>query len=143
MCVETDLYPYRGTGCLQVLLGFGHQDGFVAGEHRAVAVCGRVSFARHHPRCLHGDGHSLGAVQAVGGVVEAPAGAQPQAEALGSPHPAVRVPSLVVGVLRGLGAALSCDGDEGFGGGARWHWGRVLLVIGRVGDRWKTPDTQR
>lgn len=135
VCVETDLYPYRGTGCLQVLLSFGHQDGFVTGEHRAVAVCGRVSFPRHDPRCLHGYGYSLGAVQAVGGVVEAPAGAQAQAQALRVPHPTVRVPSLVVGVLRGLGAALGRDGDEGFGGGAGWHWRRGLFVIGCVGDR--------
>ena len=135
--VETDLYPYRGTGSLQVLLSFGHQDGFVAGEHRAVAVCGWVSSSCHHCRCLHGDGHSLSAVQAVGGVVEASAGAQSQAEALGSPHPAVRAPSLVVSVLHGLSAALGCDGDEGFGGGAGGHWGRVLLVSGRVGDSWK------
>lgn len=79
-----------------------------------MAVRGWVSFPRHQPCCLHGDGHSLGAVQAVSGVVEAPAGAQPQAEALRGPHPAVRMPSLVVGVLHGLGAALGRDGDEGF-----------------------------
>lgn len=105
-----------------------------------MAVRGRVSFPRHDPRGLHGYCNSLGAVQAVRGVVQAPA--QPQAEALGGPHPSVWVPSFVVGVLRGLGAALGRDGDEGFGGGARWHWRRGLLVIGRVGDSWKDRQTE-
>lgn len=45
---------------------------------------------------------------------------------------------LVIGVLRGLGAALCCDGDEGFGGTAGGHWGRGPLIggsTGSVGDR--------
>lgn len=134
---STDLYPYRGPRCLQVLLSLGHQDGLVAGEHGAVAVCGRVSFSSHDPGCLHGDGHSLGAVQAVGGVVEGPSWGQPQAEAVRGPHSTVRVPCLVVGVLGGLGATLGCDGDEGFGGGAGRDRRRGLLVVGCVGDGWK------
>lgn len=102
-----------------------------------MAVCGRVSFSGHDSGCLHGYGHSLGAVQAVGGVIEGPAWAQPQAEAVRGPHSTVRVPCLVVGVLCGLGAALGRDGDEGFGGGAGRDRRRRLLVVGCVGDGWK------
>ena len=102
-----------------------------------MAVRGRVSFSSHDTGRLHGYGHCLGAVQAVRGVVEGPAWAQPQAEAVGGPHPTTRVPPLVVGILGGLGAALGCDGDEGFGGCAGWNWWRGLLVVGCVGDGWK------
>lgn len=102
-----------------------------------MAVCGRVSFSSHDSGGLHGYGHSLGAVQAVGGVIEGPAGVEPQAEAIRGPHATMRVPPLVVGVLGGLGAALGGDGDEGFGGGAGWNWRRGLLVVGCVGDGWK------
>lgn len=135
---ETNLYPYRGPRCLQVLLSFGHQDGFVTGEYRAVAVCGRVSFPSHDSSCFHGYGHRLGAVQTVGGVIEGLAGTQSQTEAFTCPHPTMRVASLMVSILGGLGAALGCDGDEGFGGGAWWDGGRGLLVVGRVGDSWKS-----
>lgn len=99
-----------------------------------MAVCGRVSFSRHDSGCLHGYGHSLGAVQAVGGVIKGPAWVQPQAEAIRGPHPTMRVPPLVVGVLGGLCAALGRDGDEGFGGGAWWDRWRSLLVVGCIGD---------
>lgn len=99
-----------------------------------MAVCGRVSFSCHDASCLHGYGHSLGAVQAVGGVVEGTAGTQPQAEAIGGPHPTMRVPPLVVRILGGLSAALGRDGDEGFGGGAGRDRRRGLLVVGCVGD---------
>lgn len=133
----TNLYPNGGSGRLQVLLGFRHQDGLVAGEHRAVAVCGRVPLSDHDPGGLHGYGHSLGAVQAVGGVIKDPARIQAQAQAVGGPHPAARVPRLVVGVLGGLGAALSRDGDEGFGSGTGRDRRRGLLIVGRVGDGWK------
>lgn len=102
-----------------------------------MAVCGRVSFPGHDSGCLHGYGHGLGAVQTVGGVIEAPAWAQPQTETIRGPHPTVRVPPLVVGVLGGLSAALGRDGDEGFGGGAWWDWRGGLLVVGCVGDGWK------
>lgn len=102
-----------------------------------MAVRGRVSLSRHDPGRLHCDGHRLGAVQAVGGVVEGPSRAQTQAEAVRGPHSAVRVPGLVVGVLGGLGATLGCDGDEGFGGGAGRDGRRGLLVVGCVGDGWK------
>lgn len=130
---QTDLYAYRRPGGLQVLLSLGHQDGLIAGEHRAVAVRGRVSFSSHNPGRLHGYGHGLGAVQAVGGVIQGPAQVQAQAKTVRGPH-AVRVPPLVVGVLGGLSAALGCDGDEGFGGGARWDRRRGLLVIRGVSD---------
>ena len=100
-----------------------------------MAICGRVSFSRHDPGRLHGDGDGLGAVQAVGGVVDGPARVQPQAEAVRGPHPTV--PPVVVGVLGGLGAALGRDGDEGFGRGAGRDWRRGLLVVGCVGDGWK------
>lgn len=46
--------------------------------------------------------------------------------------------SLVVGILRGLSAALRCDGDEGFRGGTRGHGWRGPLIggcTGCVGDR--------
>lgn len=46
--------------------------------------------------------------------------------------------SLVVGVLRGLCAALCCDGDEGLGGAARGDRRRRPLIggsAGGVGDR--------
>lgn len=102
-----------------------------------MTVCGRVPFPSHDSGRLHGYGNSLGAVQAVGGVIEGPAWAQPQAETVRSPHPTMRVPPLVVSVLGGLGAALGRDGDEGFGGGARWDRRRGLLVVGCVGDGWK------
>lgn len=102
-----------------------------------MAVCGRVSFSSHDSGCLHGYGHSLGAVQAVVGVIEGPARVQPQAEAVRGPHPTMRVPPLVIGVLGGLGAALGRDGDEGFGGGAGRDRRRGLLVVGCVGDGWK------
>lgn len=52
----------------------------------------------------------------------------------------------MVGVLRGLGAALCCDGDEGFGGTAGGHWrGRPLIggSTGGVGDRWGERETQK
>lgn len=96
-----------------------------------------MPFPSHDSCCLHGYGHSLGAVQAVVRVIEGPAWAQPQTEAIGGPHPAVWVPSLVVGVLRGLSAALGCDGDERFRGGAGRdrRWG--LLVVWGVGNGWK------
>lgn len=45
---------------------------------------------------------------------------------------------LVIGILRGLSAALCCDGDEGFGSTAGGHWGRGPLIggsTGSVGDR--------
>lgn len=107
-----------------------------------MAVCGRVPFPGHHPGRLHGDGHSLGAVQAVGGVVEDPAGAQAQGQLVGGPHAPAREPGLVVGVLGGLCAALGRDGDEGLGGGAGRDRRRGLLVVGRVGDGWgKAEDT--
>lgn len=99
-----------------------------------MAVRRGVSLPRHDTGRLHGYGRGLGAVQAVGGVVEASARVQPQAETIGGPHPATREPPLVVGVLRGLGAALGRDGDERFGGGAGRDWGRGLLVVGCVGD---------
>lgn len=102
-----------------------------------MAICGWVPFPSHDSGCLHGDGHSLGAVQAVGGVVKSPAWVQAQAEAVRGPHSTMRVPPLVVGVLGGLGAALGCDGDERFGGGARRDRRRGLLVVGCVGDGWK------
>lgn len=95
---KTNLYPYRGARRLQVLLSLGHQDGLVAGEHRAVTVCGWMSLPSHDPGCFHGYGHSFSAVQAVSGVIKDPAWGQPQAEAI-IPHPAVRVPPLMVGVL--------------------------------------------
>lgn len=135
--METNLYPYGGAGGLQVLLSLGHQDGLVTREHGAVAVRGRVSFSSHDPSGLHGYRHGLGTVQAVDGVVEPPARTQAQAEAVRRPHPAVRLPPLVVGVLGGLCAALGRDGDEGFGGGARRDWWGGLLVAWCVGDGWK------
>lgn len=79
-----------------------------------MAVCGRVSLPSHDARRLHGYGHCLRTVQAVGGVIQDPARVEPQAETVRGPHPAMRVPPLVVGVLRGLCAALGRDGDEGF-----------------------------
>lgn len=134
---KTDLYPYRRSRCLQVLLSLWHQDGLIAGEHWAVAVCWRVSFSCHDSGCLHGYGHGLCTVQAVGGVVQASTWVQPQAEAVRGPHPPMRVPPVMVGILRRLSAALGCDGDEGFGGGAWWDRRRGLLVVGCVGDGWK------
>lgn len=106
-----------------------------------MAVRGRVSLPSHHSGRLHGDGHSLGAVQAVGGVVEGPAGAQAHGEFVGSPQSSTGEPCLVVGVLGGLCAALGRDGDEGFGGGARRDRGRGLLIVGCVGDGWKRQRT--
>lgn len=99
-----------------------------------MAVSRWMSLSSHHPSCLHSYGHSLGAVQAVSGVIEAPSWTQPQAEAIGRPHPTVKVSPLVVSILGGLGAALGRDGDEGFGGGARWYWRWGLLVARCVGD---------
>lgn len=99
-------------------------------------VRGRVSLPSHDPGRLHGYGDSLGAVQAVCGVVEGPAWAQPQAEAVGGPHPTTRVPTFMVGVLGGLSAALCRDGDERFGGGAGRNRRRGLLIAGCVGDGW-------
>jgi len=142
---STNLDPYGGAWRLQVLLRLGHQDGLVTGQHRAVAVRGGVPLAGHGARCLHGYAHGLGAVQAVGGVVQgrgraeaqAQAQAQAQARAVGGPHAAPRVPPLMVGVLGGLCAALGRDGDEGLGGGAGRDGGRGLLVAGGVADGWK------
>ncbi len=101
-----------------------------------MTVCRRVPLTSHVSGCLHGYGHSLSAVQAVGGVIESPAWAQPQAEAI-IPHPTMRVPPLMVGVLGGLRAALGRDGDKRFGGGAGRDRRGGLLVIGCVGDCWK------
>lgn len=106
-----------------------------------MAVCGRVSFSSHDAGCLHGYGHSLGAVQAVGGVIEGPAWTQAQAEAVRGPYAPMRKPPLMVGVLRGLGAALGRDGDEGFGSVTGRDWRRALLVVGCVGDDWKDEKT--
>lgn len=102
-----------------------------------MAVCGWVSLSCHGSGCLHGYSHSLGAVQAVGGVIEGPAWAQAQAEAIRGPHSTMRMPCLVVGILGRLGAALGRDGDEGFGGGAWWYWRRGLFVVWCVGNGWK------
>lgn len=99
-----------------------------------MAVCGWMSLSGHDPRRLHGYRHGLGAVQAVDRVIEGPAWTEPQREAVRGPHPTMAVPPLVVGVLGGLCAALGCDGDEGFGGGAGRHRWRGLLVARCVGD---------
>ena len=103
-----------------------------------MAVCGGVPLARHGARRLHGYADGLGAVQAVGGVVQGRAQAEPQAQAVRGPHAPPRVPTLVVGVLGGLCAALGRDGDEGLGGGAGRDGGRGLLVARGVADGWKT-----
>lgn len=97
-------------------------------------VCGRVSFSSHDSGRLHRYSNSFGAIQAVVGVVEASARGQPQADAVGRPHPTMRVLPLVVGVLGGLGATLGRDGDERFGGGAWRDWRRGLLIARCVGD---------
>lgn len=106
-----------------------------------MAVRGRVSLPSHHSGRLHGNGHSLGAVQAVGGVVEGSVGAQAHGEFVRSPQSSAGEPCLVVGVLSGLCAALGRDGDEGFGGGARRDRGRGLLIVRCIGDSWKRQRT--
>lgn len=100
-------------------------------------VSGWVSFSSHDSGRLHGYTHSLGAIQALGGIIVGPAGAQPQAETIRGPHPTTRVSLFMVGILGGLSAALGRDGDERFGGGAGWNWRRGLLIAGGVSDGWK------
>lgn len=77
-------------------------------------------------RRLHGHGDRLGAVQAVHGAVDG------TAEAVRGPQAAPWVPAILVGILRGLCAALSCHRDKRLGGGARGHGRRGLLVTGRI-----------
>ena len=77
---------------------------------------------------LQGQVHGLVAVQTVRGVVEAPTVLGPRGHPLGA--------AVLVGVLRGLRAALRRDRDQGFGGGPRGHGWRRLLVV-RVRDSCK------
>lgn len=116
------LDPNGGALALEELLGLGHQDGLVAGPRGASLALGSVALGRGR---LQGQAHGLGAVQTVRGVVEAVAVRGPGGHPLGS--------AVLVGVLRGLRAALRRHRDQGFGGGAGGHGRRRLLVAG-VGD---------
>lgn len=93
-----------------------------------------VSLSGHHSSCLQSYGHSLGAVQAVVGVIQGSAWAKSQAEAISGPDPSTGVSPVVVGILGRLSAALGCDGDERFGRRSGWNWRRGLLITRRVGD---------
>lgn len=134
MCVSWFyLYPYGGTWRFEVFLSLGHQHRLVTRLHRAVAARGGVPLA---PCRLHGQHHHIGAVQAVGRVVE---GSTRAAQTVRCPQDTPpRVPPLVVGVLGGICAALGCHRDEGLGGGARWHRrGRLCLIARCVRHRWR------
>lgn len=127
------LNPYGRAWCFEVFLSLGHEHRLVTCLHGAVAARGGVPLAR---RCLHGQRHRLGTVQAVGGVVE---GSTRAAQTVRCPQDTPpRVPPLVVGVLGGICAALGCHRDEGLGGGARWHRrGRLCLIARCVRHRWR------
>jgi hypothetical protein len=93
-------------------------------------------------RRLHGQRHRLGTIQAVGGVVEVSTRAAQTVRRPQDTPP--RVPSLVVGILGGICAALGRHRDEGLGGGARWHrrW-RLCLIARRVRHRWRASRERR
>lgn len=116
------LDPDGGASALEEVLGLGHQDGLVAGPHGAALALGGEALGCGR---LQGKAHGLGAVQTVCGVVEAAAVLGPWGHPLGA--------AVLVGVLRGLRAALRGHRDQGLGGGARGDGRRRLLVV-RVGD---------
>lgn len=111
------LDPYRGTTTLEKLLCFGHQNGLVTGADGGALALGPVALGSC---CLQGEVHGLVAVQAVGGVVDPPPILGPRGNPL--------CPAVVVGVLRGLCAALSCHGDQGLGRGTRGYWWWCFFV---------------
>lgn len=92
------LDPDGGAPAPEELLGFGRQDGLIAGPPQAaqaaLALCG-VALGGG---CLQGQVQGLVAVQTVRGVVEATAVLGPRGHPLGA--------AVLVGILRGLGAAL-------------------------------------
>lgn len=116
------LDPNGGALALEEFLGLGRQDGLVAGPRGASLALGGVALGRGR---LQGQAHGLVAVQTVRGIVEAAAVRGPGGHPLGA--------AVLVGILRGLGAALRGHRDQGLGGGARGHGGRRLLVAG-IGD---------
>lgn len=117
----------RGTWGFQILLSLGHQHCLVTCLDGGVATQRRMPLAR---RRLHGHCDRLSAVQAVCGAVDG------TTKAIRGPQTASRMPALLVGILCGLCAALSCHRDKRLGGGARGHRRWSLLVTGRIWYRW-------
>lgn len=119
------LDPDGGAPALEEVLGLGHQDGLVAGPRGAALAFGGEALGCGR---LQGKAHGLVAVQTVRGVVEAAAILGPRGHPLGA--------AVLVGVLRGLGAALRRHRDQGLGGGARGD-GRWRFLVIRIGDSCK------
>lgn len=119
------LDPDGGAPALEEALSLGHEGGLVTGPHRAALALGGMALGRGR---LQGQAHGLVAVQTVRGVVEAAAVLGPRGHPLGA--------AVLVGVLRGLGAALCRHRDQRLGGGAGGYGRWCLFVVG-VGHGWK------
>lgn len=113
-------FPLRLAVCRDVCDGGGGGGGSDGDGAVCDVLAGRavhLSVSR-----LYGRRQGLHAVDALCGVGQARLGADARPLARAAVH---------ISILCRLCAALGCDGYEGFGwGGARWDWGRCLLVGG-------------